>query len=44
MAVLFAPDVLADKALSPIAVLFPPLKLPLSKASLPKATLSVPVG
>jgi hypothetical protein len=42
--VLLEAVVFAVKAFVPIAVLFPPVKLPSSKAPLPKATLSVPVG
>ena len=38
------PEVLFVNALVPTATLWLPLKLPLSKASFPKATFDVPVG
>ena len=42
--VFFAPEVIADPAAFPRAVLLAPLKEPSSSAVLPKATLFVPVG
>jgi len=42
--VFFAPDVMADPAALPIAVLLAPLKEPSSNAVSPKATLFEPVG
>ena len=43
-AALAAPDVFVLRALSPTAVLYPPLKLPLANVSFPKAVFCVPVG
>ena len=43
-AALAAPDVFVLRALSPTAVLYPPLKLPLANVLFPKAVFCVPVG